>query len=113
MKDPSRNVSSSVIKDEDEYFPLANIITGATQSDCRLPCTTIKTETKHIQQVGFEHNSMLDLVPSERIDVTETKFVTKTLAQYMSELVSYISYLTILQSYKCVFFIHLSFKQSA
>ena len=89
MKDPSKNVSSSVIKHEDEYFPLANIITGATQSDCRLPCTTIKTETKFIQQVGFAHNiSILDLVPSDRIDVTETKFVTKTLAQYMSELVS-------------------------
>ena len=102
MKDPSKNVSSSVIKHEDEYFPLANIITGATQSDCRLPCTSIKTETKFIQEVGDTHNSILDLVPSDRIDVTETKFVTKTLAQYMSELVSYISFLIILQSYKSV-----------
>ena len=105
MKDPSKNVSSSVIKHEDEYFPLANIITGATQSDCRLPCTSIKTETKFIQEVGDTHNSILDLVPSDRIDVTETKFVTKTLAQYMSELVSYISYLIILQFNKCVLYV--------
>ena len=90
LKDPSRNVSSAEIKQENEYLFLSNLLTGSTQSNCSLPCTTFKAETKLIQKETYGemvHYNWVDFVPSGRIEVTQTKYMNSTLSQYMAEMV--------------------------
>ena len=88
LKDPTRNVSSAVYKNQDEFLKFSNIISGATQSNCSLPCTNIKAETRHNQRITISSAShFVDLIPSEVIEVTQTRLLSKTVSQSLSELV--------------------------
>ena len=81
-------MSSAVYKNQDEFLKFSNIISGATQSNCSLPCTNIKAETRHNQRITISSSShFVDLIPSEVIEVTQTRLLSKTLSQSLSELV--------------------------
>ena len=90
LRDYSKNVSKAEIKEKDFSRKLADLLTGSTQSNCRLPCTTLKAETKLLQSVTFGpsvKNNWVEIVPLERIEVTQTKYMNSTLSQYLASLV--------------------------
>ena len=88
LKDPTRNVSSAVYLSQEGFLKFSNIISGATQSNCSLPWTNIKAETRHNQRIQISSASnFVDLIPSEVIEVTQTRLLSKTLSQSLSELV--------------------------
>ena len=90
LRDNSKNVSEAEVKQENDYKYFSNLLTGSTQSDCRLPCASLKAETKFIQSVIYGQlvkYNWVDFVPSDRIEVTQTKYMSSTLSQYLANLV--------------------------
>ena len=92
MKNPLANVTSKLVFGEDEYGEVrsSNLLTGATQSDCKLPCTTVAAKTRHLMSLmgsSSELENVVDLIQSNSIKVTETKIISTPVSESLSELV--------------------------
>ena len=70
-------------------FRADNVILGATQSNCKLPCTTYSYTTKEIMKIVMKDKGLnwIDLIPSDTIEVSDTRTVIRTFTEYLAELV--------------------------
>ena len=70
-------------------FRADNVILGATQSNCKLPCTTYSYTTKEIMKIVTKNKGLnwIDLITSDKIEVIDTRTVIKTFTEYLAELV--------------------------
>ena len=83
------NVETSSFINVNESFRGDNVILGATQSNCKLPCTTHSYTTKKIMKIVMKDQGLnwIDLMPSDKIDVVYTRTVNKTFTEYLADLV--------------------------
>ena len=64
-----------------------NIVVGATKSDCKLPCTTYSYTTRRVVKAVKQNYNFIDFIPSEKIEVTETRLMKTTFTEGLAELV--------------------------
>ena len=88
-KNNNEKTSSFVVVNKS--FRADNVILGATQSNCKLPCTTHSYTTKEIMKIVKKEQdkplNWIDLIPSDKIEVIDTRTVIKTFTEYLAELV--------------------------
>ena len=83
------NAETSSFTNVNESFRGDNVILGATQSNCKLPCTTHSYTTKKIMKIVMKDQGLnwIDLMPSDKIEVLYTRTVNKTFTEYLADLV--------------------------
>jgi hypothetical protein len=63
-----------------------NLFDGTFVSDCRLPCTTIYTDTRFIsKKTSIEEGSLIDITFSPKVQVTTTDMVKLPLSTFLSD----------------------------
>ena len=92
LKNPLANVTSKLVFGDNKFGEVktSNLLTGATQSDCKLPCTTVAAKTRPLMSlVGSpsELENMVDLIQSSSMKVTETKIISTSVSKSLAELV--------------------------
>ena len=66
------NTETSSLVVVNRSFRADNVILGATQSNCKLPCTTHSYTTKQIMKIVMKDQDLnwIDLMPSDKIEVS-------------------------------------------
>ena len=88
-------MTSKFVFGEDNFEEVrsSNLLTGATQSDCKLPCTSVAAKTRHLMSLmgsSSELENVVDLIQSNSIKVTETKIISTPVSESLAELVRFI-----------------------